>query len=128
MPLSETTPYSDLLSCLRRYSSWTQFRKLYYLAVKDTSKVLVLQLYKVLHSLQVQNELLHHQNDAMKEALSIKQKHAKKSRLLLLIQHQDMTVVLCGNCLGACAKLRFGMRYFDVKKSRRSLENWTRRS
>jgi hypothetical protein len=27
--------------------SWTQFRKLYYLAVKDTSKVLVLQLYKV---------------------------------------------------------------------------------
>jgi hypothetical protein len=62
MPLSETTPYSDLLSCLRRY--------------------------KVLHSLQVQNELLHYQNDAMKEALSIKQKHAKKSRLLLLIQRQ----------------------------------------
>jgi hypothetical protein len=51
--------------------SWTQLCKLYYLAVKDTSKVLVLQLYKALHSLQVQNELLHYQNDAMKGTLSI---------------------------------------------------------
>jgi hypothetical protein len=69
--------------------SWTQLRKLYYLAIKDTSKVSALRLYEALHSLQVQNELLHHRNEAMKEALSIKQKHAKKSRLLPLIQRQD---------------------------------------
>jgi hypothetical protein len=69
--------------------SWTQLRKLYYLAIKDTSKVSALRLYEALHSLQVQNELLHHRNEAMKEALSIKQKHAKKSRLLPLIQRQE---------------------------------------
>ncbi|KAF2621514.1 hypothetical protein BU25DRAFT_304341, partial [Macroventuria anomochaeta] len=47
------------------------------------------RLYEALHSLQVQNELLHHQNNAMKEALSIKQKHAKENHLLPLVQRQE---------------------------------------
>ena len=69
--------------------SLTQLRKLYHLAVKDMSKVPSLRLWEALHSLQVQNELLHHRNKGMKEALIVKRKHAKKSRPLPLEPVQE---------------------------------------
>jgi hypothetical protein len=56
----------------------------YTTSVKDMSKVPSLRLWEALHLLQVQNELLHHRNKGMKEALIVKQKHAKKSRPLPL--------------------------------------------
>jgi hypothetical protein len=71
--------------------SLTQLRKLYHLTVEDMSKVPPLHLWEALHSLQVQNELLHHRNKGMKEALIVKRKHAKKScpLPLKLVQEGD---------------------------------------
>jgi hypothetical protein len=50
--------------------------------VTDKSKVEAVQLSSAMHSLQVQNELLHVQNDGLEEALLTKKKQQKQSKLL----------------------------------------------
>jgi hypothetical protein len=57
--------------------------------VKDSSEVPARRLALALHSLQVQNELLHHDNEGLREALATKRKHAKKSKPLDLQQRKE---------------------------------------
>ncbi|KAK1912705.1 hypothetical protein P3342_004641 [Pyrenophora teres f. teres] len=47
------------------------------------------QLRQSLHSLQVQNELLHHENNGLQSALCVKQNHKKKSYPLDLQQPEE---------------------------------------
>jgi hypothetical protein len=47
------------------------------------------RLSHTLHHLQVQNELLNHENDGLREALSTKKKHKKKGKVLDLQQRQE---------------------------------------
>ncbi|KAF1935526.1 hypothetical protein EJ02DRAFT_361324, partial [Clathrospora elynae] len=53
-------------------STWRQLRHLFDSAVKDTIVVEAKKLSDTLHSLQVQNELLHHKNKGLRTALSTK--------------------------------------------------------
>jgi hypothetical protein len=61
------------------WSSWRQLRRLFDAAVKDTTTVEAQKLSSSLHSMQVQIELLHHENEGLRTALSIKKKHKNKS-------------------------------------------------
>ncbi|KAI1507918.1 hypothetical protein Ptr86124_013172 [Pyrenophora tritici-repentis] len=70
-------------------NSWIQLRKVFDAAVADRAKVEAKQLAASLHSLQTQNELLHHENDGLRAALDIKTKHQKKSYPLDLQQPEQ---------------------------------------
>jgi hypothetical protein len=54
--------------------------------VPDKLKVEAKRLSTLLHSLQVNNELVHHENQKLKDAVTTKQKHKKKSAPLDLQQ------------------------------------------
>lgn len=69
--------------------SWMQLRKIFDAAVADKAKVEAQQLKASLHSLQVQNELLHHENDGLTASLEAKKKHKKKSTTMDLQQGKD---------------------------------------
>ena len=60
-------------------SSWRQLRKLFDAAVKGGGKIEQSQLGEALHSLQVNNDLLHHQNSQLRTALATKQRRKAKS-------------------------------------------------
>jgi regulator of replication initiation timing len=47
------------------------------------------KLRSYLHDISVQNELLHHENDRLREALSSKKKHKKKGYKLNLQQREE---------------------------------------
>ncbi|EUC46893.1 hypothetical protein COCMIDRAFT_91524 [Bipolaris oryzae ATCC 44560] len=69
--------------------SWRDLSKLFDAAVSDTSKNAAKQLKQALHSLQVQNELLHHEIDELRGSITTK-KHRKTDRKLLdLQQHEE---------------------------------------
>jgi hypothetical protein len=70
-------------------STWNDLRRLFEVAVKDTAAVESKQLSESLHSLQVQNELLHHENDGLRAALTTKRKQRVKSKRLDLQQRKD---------------------------------------
>jgi hypothetical protein len=57
-------------------------------AVTDTTEVLRL-LSQTLHHLQVQNELLHYENNGLREALTVKRRCKKCSKQLNLQQHKE---------------------------------------
>ncbi|RYO14556.1 hypothetical protein AA0113_g12783 [Alternaria arborescens] len=61
------------------WSSWRQLRCLFDAAVKDTTTVEAQKLSSSLHSMQVQIELLHHENKGPRTVLTIKKKHNNKS-------------------------------------------------
>ncbi|RMZ66343.1 pogo transposable [Pyrenophora seminiperda CCB06] len=69
--------------------TWKQLRNLFDVVAKDIPKVEAKQLSSSLHSLQVQNELLHHENKGLRTALSTKHKHKKKSKPLDLQQRKE---------------------------------------
>ena len=69
--------------------SWRQLRNLFDAAVKDGSEVKAKQLSASLHSLQVQNELLRHENGGLRSALTTKKKHKTKSKPLDLQQRKE---------------------------------------
>jgi hypothetical protein len=69
--------------------SWNDIRKILDAAVTDKAKAESKQLAGALHSIQVQNELLHHENEGLRAALTTKQKHQKKSKLLDLQQREE---------------------------------------
>jgi hypothetical protein len=54
--------------------------------VPDKLKVEAKRLLTLLRSLQVNNELVHHENQKLKDAVTTKQKHKKKSASLDLQQ------------------------------------------
>jgi hypothetical protein len=70
-------------------NSWNDLRKVLDAAVADKAKAESKQLAGALHSLQVQNELLHHENDGLRAALTTKRKHQKKSKRLDLQQREE---------------------------------------
>jgi hypothetical protein len=57
--------------------------------VKDSSEVPARQLALALHLLQAQNELLHHKNEGLREALATKQNNAKNSKPLELQKRKE---------------------------------------
>ena len=69
--------------------SWHQLRKIFDAAVADKAKVKAKQLSASLHSLQAQNELLHHENDGLRAALDTKKKHQKPGYKLDLQQREE---------------------------------------
>jgi hypothetical protein len=69
--------------------SYRELRKLYDAAVPDKSAVEAQQLKASLHSLQVQNELLHYENDGLHDTIEHKHKHGKKRKPLDLQQRQE---------------------------------------
>jgi hypothetical protein len=58
-------------------------------AVKDTGADEAKQLSQTVHHLHVQNGLLHHENDGLKEALTAYKKHKKKDKVLNLQQRKE---------------------------------------
>jgi hypothetical protein len=70
-------------------STWRQLRHLFDAAVEDTAAESSRRLGASLHSLQVQNKLLHHENKGLRTALSTQKKHKKKSKPLDLQQRKE---------------------------------------
>jgi hypothetical protein len=70
-------------------NDWHEMERLVRTAVKDTTASEAKQLSLMLHHLQVQNELLNHENHGLREALSSKKKHSKKGKALVLQQRQE---------------------------------------
>ncbi|CAE7221020.1 hypothetical protein PTTW11_11369 [Pyrenophora teres f. teres] len=68
--------------------SWRQLRNFLDAAVEDRAKVESKRLEQSLHSLQVQNELLHHENEGLRSLLNDKKKRNNKSKVLDL-QHSE---------------------------------------
>lgn len=69
--------------------SWRDLRKILDAAVSDKAKAEGKRVAAALHSLQVQNELLHYENEGLRTTLTTKQKHKKKSKLLDLQQRKE---------------------------------------
>ena len=69
--------------------SWKQLRRVFDAAVADQAKVEAKQLKLSLHSLQTQNELLHHENDSLTHALAARKKRKKKSKTMDLQQADE---------------------------------------
>jgi hypothetical protein len=70
-------------------SSWRQLRNLFESAVKDARDSTSKALSQSLHSMQVNNDLLHHENDLLKDAPRSKRKHKAKSKSLDLHQRKE---------------------------------------
>jgi hypothetical protein len=70
-------------------SSWRQPSRVFDAAVKDSTEESSRRLGASLHSLQVQNELLHHENKGLRNELTFKKKQKKKSKLLDLHQRNE---------------------------------------
>ena len=70
-------------------SDWRKMDRLIRLAVKDRATDEAKKLSRSLHSLQVQNELLHHENNGLREALVTKKKHKKRGKPLDLQQREE---------------------------------------
>jgi hypothetical protein len=70
-------------------NSWNDLRKILDDAVMDKQKAEAKRVGAALHSLQVQNELLHHKNNGLRAALTTKQKHVTKSKVLDLQQREE---------------------------------------
>ncbi|KAF2240277.1 hypothetical protein BU26DRAFT_535985 [Trematosphaeria pertusa] len=68
--------------------SWIQLRKIFDAAVADKAKVEAKRLSQGIHSLQVNNALLHNENSGLQQALNTKRKH-KTKRTTLDLQHRD---------------------------------------
>ena len=88
---NNTTTRQDTASRIRENGdrdSWSQLRKVFDAAVADKAKDEAKQLAVALHSLQAQNELLHHENNGLRAAISTKKRHQKKSKTLDL-QHGE---------------------------------------
>jgi transposase len=69
--------------------SWNDIRKILDAAVADKANAEAKRLSSTLHSLQVQNELLHHENEGLRAAITTKRRHQKKSKLLDLQQREE---------------------------------------
>jgi hypothetical protein len=88
---SNQTSEQDKASGLQQHGdgdSWRQLRKIFDAAVTDKAKVEARQLEASLHSLQVQNELLHHENDGLQRELNTKRKQTTQ-RITLTIQEGE---------------------------------------
>ncbi len=69
--------------------SWRELRKVFDAAVANKAQVEARRLAASFHSLQTQNELLHHENDGLTGALDTKKKRKKKSNTMDLQQREE---------------------------------------
>jgi hypothetical protein len=69
--------------------SWRELRRILDVAVSDKAKVEARQLKASLHSLQVQNELLHHENQGLQQALNAREKRTNNSKTMDLQQREE---------------------------------------
>jgi hypothetical protein len=76
-------------SCNINTSSWRKIRGLIQSVVQGGAKKEAKQLTHSLHNLQVQNELLHHGNQGLRQALTTKTKHKKNGKALSLQQESE---------------------------------------
>jgi hypothetical protein len=74
--------------------SWRELRRIFDAAVADKAKVEAQRLKASLHSLQTQNELLHHENNGLTRALEAKKKHKTKSKTMDLQRGKSIMVAL----------------------------------
>jgi hypothetical protein len=70
-------------------NDWRKLDRLVRVAVKDTQQEESKKLSLSLHYISVQNELLKHENEGLREALQHKKKHKKKGKALDLQQRQE---------------------------------------
>jgi hypothetical protein len=70
-------------------NDWRKLDRLVRVAVKDTQQEESKKLSLSLHHISVQNELLKHENEGLREALQHKKKHKKKGKPLDLQQRQE---------------------------------------
>ncbi|KAF2196149.1 hypothetical protein GQ43DRAFT_499632, partial [Delitschia confertaspora ATCC 74209] len=70
-------------------SDWRRIERLVQVAVKDKDDNKARKLSQTLHSISVQNELLKHENQGLREALIHKEKHLKRGKPLDLQQRQE---------------------------------------
>jgi hypothetical protein len=68
---------------------WRKLDRLVRAAVNDSHQYEARKLRSSVHHLSVQNELLKHENEGLKEALQHKKKHRKKGKALDLQQRQE---------------------------------------
>jgi hypothetical protein len=70
-------------------SDWRKMSRLVRSAVKDESSKEARRLSRSLHHISVQNQLLHHEIQGFKEALTVKRKHTKYGATLDLQQRRE---------------------------------------
>jgi hypothetical protein len=70
-------------------NDWRQLERLVRDSVKDTSAEESKKLAESLHHFQVENELLHHENNGLNAALTPKKKHNKRRKPLNFQQGQE---------------------------------------
>jgi hypothetical protein len=92
--------------------NWQRMERLIQSCMKDTTSPESKQLSSLLHEYQVQNNLLHHENQGLREALRGKKKH-KKVKVLDLQQRQEYHA---GTVLWTPRKLREGKAREKVKQ------------
>jgi hypothetical protein len=71
-------------------SSWNELHHLYDVSVKDNGGAAAKELSGALHSLQVHDELLLHENTGLRDALTTKQKRSKNDKTLDLQQRKEL--------------------------------------
>ncbi|EUC26702.1 hypothetical protein COCCADRAFT_42287 [Bipolaris zeicola 26-R-13] len=69
--------------------TWWELSRIFAAAVPDTSKNAAKQLKQAFHSLQIQNELLHHENDELRVSITTRKRRKSKRKLLDLQQHEE---------------------------------------
>jgi hypothetical protein len=90
--LPNTTKQRDTDTKLGDYGDGDSFRQLLHLveaAVPDTSAVTAKQLSQAVHSLQINNELLHVENEQLRSEITTKKQQKKHNQILDLQQHQE---------------------------------------
>jgi 16S rRNA U1498 N3-methylase RsmE len=70
-------------------SDWRKIDRLVRVAINDSHQSEARKLRSSIHHLSVQNELLKYENQGLREFLSYKQKHKKKSKALDFQQRQE---------------------------------------
>ncbi|KAF7441820.1 hypothetical protein A1F99_136720 [Pyrenophora tritici-repentis] len=98
-------------------NSWIQLRKVFDAAVADRAKVEAKQLAASLHSLQTQNELLHHENDGLRAALDIKTKHQKRATRWIYSSPSSITAARLSGVPGRYMKLASARPRNNMKPS-----------
>ena len=85
----EAAESSDSSTSVYSGDDWLKIQSLIKAAVKDSNSSETRKLHRTLHHLSVQNQLLHHEFQGLKEAIQTKKKHNKKSITLPLQREKE---------------------------------------
>jgi hypothetical protein len=108
--------------------SWNELRKIFDAAVPDKSSIEAKQLSTSMHSMQVNNEILHVENQDLKDAVTTKQKHSKKSKRLDLQQRKELCSKAVFWVLLRSEKRAHARPFKSAKKRRKNSRKSTQRS